>query len=151
MNRRSVSRSIVLCLSMIIAGALAGSTQQVQPLEPEWLQKMYAEGWQKVQEGVLQRDTGGKQYETFGYGAEGLRWILQGYELQLSRLEEKNSQSPNVQLAMVIVQLEGEIAQLNETLLEFSGVNTRYLRVVNPNGLVGMPEIVVYGTPVTTP
>jgi hypothetical protein len=117
-NRRSVSRSAVLCLSMMIAGALAVPAQQVQPLEPEWLRQMYEQGWQKVQEGVLQRDTGGGQYETFGYGAEGLQWILQGYEQQVSRLEEKHGQSPNVQLAMVIVQLEGEIAQLNETLLE---------------------------------
>lgn len=33
---------------------------------------------------------------------------------------------------------------VDDPLLEFSGVTTRYLRVVNPNGQVSMPEIVVY-------
>ena len=89
MNRRSVSRPIALCLSMMITSALASSAQQVQALEPEWLTQMYEQGWQKVQEGVLQRDTGGGQLETFGYGSEGLQWIVQGYEQQVRDLEEK--------------------------------------------------------------
>ena len=33
---------------------------------------------------------------------------------------------------------------VDDPAMEFSGVTTRYLRVVNPTGLLGMPEIVVY-------
>jgi poly(3-hydroxybutyrate) depolymerase len=39
---------------------------------------------------------------------------------------------------------------VDDPALEFSGVTTRYLRVVNPSGLLGMPEIVIYGEPVGT-
>ena len=33
---------------------------------------------------------------------------------------------------------------VDDPAMEYSGVTTRYLRVVNPSGLLGMPEIVVY-------
>ena len=122
MKGKLLSLPIVLCLSLIIPGARAGSAQQVQPLEPEWLRQMYEQGWQKVQEGVLQRDTGGGQYETFGYGSEGLQWIVQGHERQVTLLEEKYSQSPTVNLALAIAELKGEITRLNETLAEAPSV-----------------------------
>jgi hypothetical protein len=115
-KRRSLSLSLVLCISLMIAGARTGTSQQVQPLEPEWLRQMYEEGWHKVQEGVLQRDTGGGQLETFGYGSEGLQWIVQGYEQRVTLLEDKYSQSPTMSLALAIAQLKGEITRLNETL-----------------------------------
>jgi predicted esterase len=43
----------------------------------------------------------------------------------------------------------GSYRFVDDPTLEF-GVTTRYLRVVHPNGLAGMPELVVYGTPVST-
>lgn len=108
MKGRVLSLSIVLCLSIVIAGA----AQQVQPVDPEWLQQMYAEGWQSVQKGVLQRDTGGGKYETFGYGAEGLQWIGQGYRQQVEDLKSRYEASPSEELAQAIDQLEGEILRL---------------------------------------
>ncbi|HET9225342.1 MAG TPA: hypothetical protein VFR31_01630, partial [Thermoanaerobaculia bacterium] len=33
---------------------------------------------------------------------------------------------------------------IDDPTMEYSGVTTRYLRVVNPTGFLGMPEIVVY-------
>jgi poly(3-hydroxybutyrate) depolymerase len=39
---------------------------------------------------------------------------------------------------------------VDDPTLEYSGVTTRYLRVVNPTGFLGMPEIVVYATSVAT-
>src|SRR5215213_1180634 len=97
---------------MISAGARAGSAQQVQPLEPEWLRQMYAEGWQKVQEGVLQRDTGGGEFETFSYGAEGMQWVAQRYEQQVTGLKSQYDASPSEGLAELIDHLEGEILRL---------------------------------------
>lgn len=104
--------SAIFCLALIVTGALAGSAQQVQPLEPEWLRQMYAEGWQKVQEGVLQRDTGGGEYETFTYGAEGLQWVAQSYRQQVSRFESMYNASPDEDLAELIDHLKGEILRL---------------------------------------
>lgn len=114
-NRFSLAVSpCLLMILLMITGARAGSAQQVQPLDPEWLQKMYAEGWRKVQEGVLQRDVGKEQVETFGYGAEGLQWVVQGYEKQVALLEEKLEQSPTASLFLAIVRLKGEIDRLSE-------------------------------------
>jgi hypothetical protein len=110
-------KSKCVCLAMLVFLSLvlgkAGSAQELQPLEPEWLRQMYEEGWQKVQEGVLQRDTGGGKFETFGYGAEGLRWVVQGYEMQLSFFEGRYSEWPTAELAEAIAQLKGKIDRLN--------------------------------------
>ncbi|HJX27619.1 MAG TPA: hypothetical protein VJ885_06870 [Thermoanaerobaculia bacterium] len=108
--------SALLCLAIIGAGARPGSAQQVQPLEPEWLRQMYAEGWQKVQEGVLQRDTGGGEFERFSYGAEGLQWLVQRYEQQVADLRSRYDASPSEDLAELIEHLEGEILRREGTL-----------------------------------
>jgi hypothetical protein len=104
--------SALLCLAILSAGARAGSAQQLQPLEPEWLRQMYAEGWQKVQEGVLQRDTGWGEFETFSYGAEGLRWVVQRYEQQVADLKSRYDASPSEDLAELIGRFEGQILRL---------------------------------------
>lgn len=104
--------SVLLCLAIIGAGARAGSAQQVQPLEPEWLRQMYEEGWQKVQEGVLQRVTIEGELATFSYGAEGLQWVVQKHEQRLARLKSQYDASPSEGLADLIDHLEGEILRL---------------------------------------
>lgn len=100
----------------MILGARVGSAQEIQPLEPEWLRQMYAEGWQKVQEGVLQRDTGGGRFETFGYGAEGLQWTVQSYEQQVRFFEDKYEESPTNELLELIEQLRSKVDSLNVEL-----------------------------------
>src|SRR5688572_28293196 len=105
-----------LCLALMFTGARTGSAQQVQPLEPEWLRQMYSAGWQKVQEGVLQRDAGGGQPETFTYGAEGLQWVIGSLQQQVSLLESKYNASPDEDLADLIDQLKGEILRLEGDL-----------------------------------
>lgn len=106
----------LLCLAILSAGARAGFAQQVQPLEPEWLVQMYAEGWQKVQEGVLQRVSEGGKLETFGYGAEGMQWVAQRYEQQVAHLNSRYDASPSEDLAELIEQLEGQILRLEGTI-----------------------------------
>lgn len=116
MKLRLLSMSLSLCLFMMIIGSSASSAQEVQPLDPEWLMQMYEEGWHKVQEGVLQRDTGGARLETFGYGEEGLQWLMQGYERQLTRLEEEYDASPSGDLAELISQIRERIDRLDGDL-----------------------------------
>jgi len=100
----------------MIFGALAGSAQQVDPLEPEWLRQMYAQGWEKAEEGVLRRDAGEGKFETFSYGAEGLQWVIEGYEQQLGFLEDKYTEAPSEDLAGLIEKVQGEIDALSEDL-----------------------------------
>lgn len=114
MKLRSLFVVLSFCLFTMILGARAGSAQQVQPLEPEWLQQMYTEGWEKVQEGVLRRDTGGGEFETFGYGAEGLQWVIEGYARDLAFLEERYNEAPSEDLAGLIEKVQGEIDELSE-------------------------------------
>jgi hypothetical protein len=111
-----LSVSAVLCLAMMITGARAGSAQELQPLEPEWLRQMYAEGWQKVQEGVLQRETGEGQPETFTYGAEGTQWVIGNLQQQVSLLESRYNEYPDEDLADLIDEMKGEILRLEASI-----------------------------------
>lgn len=115
MDLKKSSVFALFCLAIISAGARAGSAQQVQPLEPEWLVQMYAEGWQKLQEGVLQKVTEGGKLETFSYGAEGMQWMVQKYEQQVAYLKSQYDASPSADLAELIDQLEGQILRLEGT------------------------------------
>lgn len=116
MKLKLLSLSAVLCLSILFIGARVAAAQEVQPLEPEWLRQMYEEGWQKLQEGVLQRETGEGQFETFTYGEEGWRWLVQSYESRVADLRSRQEASPSAELDQVIDQIEGEIARLNQSL-----------------------------------
>lgn len=125
MNLKKSLVSVLLGLAIIsAAGARAGFAQEVQPLEPEWLRQMYAEGWQKVQEGVLQRDTGGGALETFSYGEEGLRWVVQGYEQQVADLKSRHDASPSEDLAELIDQMGDQILRLEETIASAPSVES---------------------------
>jgi hypothetical protein len=104
--------SALFCFVIISVGARAGSAQEVQPLEPEWLRQRYAEGWQKVQEGVLRRVTEEGTLETFGYGAEGMQWVAQKYKQQAAGLKRRYDASPSEDLAELIDQLEDQVLRL---------------------------------------
>lgn len=123
MRTRLLSPTLALCLAIAMAGLSAGFAQQVQPLDPEWLQQMYADGWRKIQEGVLQRDTAGGSPETFSYGSEGLQWVLRGHQQRLDSLEERFDQAPSKRLLELIEQLKGELSRLNRALEEAPSVD----------------------------
>lgn len=116
MNLKKSLVFALLCLAVVSAGARAGSVQQLQPLEPEWLSQMYAEGWQKVQEGVLQRVSEEGKRETFSYGAEGMQWVVQRTEQRAAYLKSRYDASPSEDLAEMIEQLERQILRLEETI-----------------------------------
>jgi hypothetical protein len=113
------SKCVWLAMLMFLSLVLgkAGSAQELQPLEPAWLRQMYSEGWQKVQEGVLQRDTGGGRFETFGYGAEGFQWLIERYRQQLTYFEGKYDQGPSDELASLIDRLQEKINALQDNSL----------------------------------
>ncbi len=95
----------VLCLS--VASARPGLAQQLQPQEPELVQQMLADGWEKVADGVLQRGLGGSRVETFTYNQEGLRWMVQRLEGRVSFLENEYRTYPSPELARLIDELGG--------------------------------------------
>ena len=106
----------LLCLAILGAGARTGTAQRVQSLEPEWLRQMYADGWQKTQEGVLQKVAEGGKLATFSYGAEGMQWVVRRYERQVARLKSRYDVSPSEDLAELIDQLENQILRVEGTI-----------------------------------
>jgi hypothetical protein len=106
----------LFCLAIFSAGAHARPTRQVHPLEPAWLRQMYAEGWQKVQEGVLRRVAAEGKIETFSYGAEGMQWAAQSYKQQVADLKSRYDVSPSEDLAELIDQLEGQVLRVEATI-----------------------------------
>jgi hypothetical protein len=108
--------SAVVCLSMLTYAR--PGTAQLQPLntEPELVSQMLQEGWQKVAEGVLQRNGEGSQVETFTYGDEGLRWTARRLEGRLSHLQNEYSAHPDPKLAQVIESVKNELIQVDQNL-----------------------------------
>jgi hypothetical protein len=116
---RMLYLTAVLCVSILGIGSSTSQAQSLQPLqpqEPDWLIRMYEDGWQKVQEGVLQRGEGGSQVETFTYGEEGLRWTVARLEEQVSFLQSRYNNSPSEDLAKTIDWMRGEILAENARL-----------------------------------
>ncbi|HEY9421849.1 MAG TPA: hypothetical protein VIW92_10590 [Thermoanaerobaculia bacterium] len=106
----------LFCLAMMITGAQLGMAQLLEPQEPQWLTEMYEQGWQKVQEGVLQRSVGGSQVETFTYGEEGLRWTVESLKQQVNSLQQLYNQHPSEDLAQAIGRLQNQIGAANARL-----------------------------------
>ncbi|MFL6196945.1 MAG: hypothetical protein ACJ75H_22360 [Thermoanaerobaculia bacterium] len=114
-----------LCLAMIFLSAQLGSAQALQPLQPQepaWLTQMYAEGWHKVQEGVLQRTAEEGTLETFTYGEEGLRWTVESLKKQIYPLQLLYNEHPSQELAdnleILRNQLSVAMARLNSGQVE---------------------------------
>jgi len=109
----------LLCLSITFFGAPAVSAQALQPIQPQepaWLTRMYGEGWQKVQEGVLQRTSEEGQKETFTYGEQGLRYQVEKLKEQVNHFQQLYNQHPSLELGQAIDTLQTQIAAENERL-----------------------------------
>jgi len=108
--------SALICLSMLTI-ARPGAAQ-LQPLntEPELVSQMLQEGWQKVAEGVLQRNGEGSQVETFTYGEEGLRWTARRLEVRLSHFQSEYDAHPDPKLAAVIESVKNELVEVDQNL-----------------------------------
>jgi hypothetical protein len=106
---RLFSMCAVFCLAMVITGAQLGMAQLLVPQDPQWLLDMYEQGWQKVQEGVLQRSVGEGQIETFTYGEEGLRWTAESLKKRIVNLQHTYDQYPSQELADVLTSLRSQL------------------------------------------
>jgi hypothetical protein len=99
---------VLFCLVITITGAQVGMAQLLELQEPQWLTEMYQQGWQKVQEGVLQRSAGG-QIETFTYGEEGLQWTVESLKRQVIALQQVYDQKPSPELAESLASLRNQL------------------------------------------
>ncbi|HEV2855152.1 MAG TPA: carbohydrate-binding protein [Thermoanaerobaculia bacterium] len=108
--------SISAAFCLMILCARSGSAQALATPEPEWVSRMLEEGWQKLQEGVLQRNPGEGRVETFTYGEEGLRFLAQSLEARVSSLDREYAVHPSPELGRILTTLKGELAQADTSL-----------------------------------
>jgi hypothetical protein len=78
--------------------------------EPK-MERMYEEGWQTVQEGVLQRDLGEGRVETYTYGEPGRRWMAKRLAQRIASLEREYRSYPSDRLAAILARLKAELRQ----------------------------------------
>lgn len=102
-----------LCLySLILPRA---SAQMPMAAEPQ-MERMFEEGWQTVDEGVLQRDLGEGRVETYTYGEQGRRWTARRLAERIAALEREHRAHPSDELAAILARLKGELRQTEQAL-----------------------------------
>ena len=81
MKFRFLATTAALCLStMNLPRASA---------QPQSMEGMLQEGWQTLQDGVLQRDLGEGRVEIYTYGEQGMRWRAQRLAERIGSLERE--------------------------------------------------------------
>jgi hypothetical protein len=116
---RSLTFAAVLCLSTIILPR--ASAQNLVAAEPQSMERMHEEGWQTVQEGVLQRDLGEGRVETYSFGEQGRRWRAQRLAERIASLEREYRSYPSERLAAILATLKGELRQSSQQAVEEDG------------------------------
>src|SRR5690349_18669231 len=113
MKRLTLLASLLSCLS-VFAGSSPSLAEDNATSDP--FERMIQEGWRVVTPGVLQRDLGPGKVETFGLGAEGLRFKLQEMRKQLAFLRSEARTNPTPELRNSIRSYRTQIAQVKKAL-----------------------------------
>lgn len=109
--------SAALCLATLTLPR--ASAQMAMAAEPQ-IELMSEEGWQTVQEGVLQRDLGEGRVETYSYGAEGLRWNAQRLAERIASLEREYRTHPSDRLAAILAALKSDLRRTSQSVKKSS-------------------------------
>src|SRR3954468_19396390 len=73
---KKLSVCLLLCLS-IVASTHPGVAQDEKSRSNDPIAQMQRDGWKIVKDGVLQRERGAGQIESFVFGVPGFQWKLQ--------------------------------------------------------------------------
>lgn len=113
MKSRFLTFGAALCLSALILPR--ASAQMTMAAEPQ-MESLFEEGWEIVQEGVLQRDLGEGRVETYTYGEQGRRWTAQRLATRIGTLEREYRSYPSDELAAILKRLKAELRQSEKGL-----------------------------------
>jgi hypothetical protein len=112
-----------LCLAFLMLGlALVGGTRLglAQDLQEKTsddaIASMLRDGWTIKQDGVLQRDRGPHQTETFVFGSAGFTWKLQDLQNQLRKLRQAYLANPTPELRKAILNHRKAIANTQKII-----------------------------------
>lgn len=117
MLKKLLFTALVLCLSLfgITSPSFAARADGETPVV-DTLAKLEREGWKPLTEGVLQRQKGGNKVETFAYGPEGMKWVLQELEGRYIEMTDAYKAEPTRKLRQSIRKLRGTIEGIREGL-----------------------------------
>ena len=101
----------------IVGGTRLGLAQDLQEkTSDDVIASMLRQGWKIKQDGVLQRDRGPHQTETFVFGSAGFTWKLQDLQKQLANLRQAYAANPRPSLRKVILGHRKEIASTQKMI-----------------------------------
>ena len=101
----------------IAGGTRLGFAQDLQEKSSDdVIASMLRQGWKIKQDGVLQRDRGPHQTETFVFGSAGFTWKLQDLQKQLANLRQAYAANPRPSLRKVILGHRKEIASTQKMI-----------------------------------
>lgn len=107
--------SLLLFLS-VIGTAHLSAAQETKARSNDPISQLLRQGWKIVQDGVLQRDRGAGQVETFVFGAAGFTWKLQDLQSQLRNLRLAYQVDPTPELRKTILNHRQEIANTQKLI-----------------------------------
>jgi hypothetical protein len=115
MLKKQLVASLLLFLSMIGTAHLSVA-QETKARSSDPITQLLRQGWKIVQDGVLQRDRGAGQVETFVFGAAGFTWKLQDLQNQLHNLRLAYQVDPTPELRKTILSHRQEIANTQKLI-----------------------------------
>jgi hypothetical protein len=80
------------------------------------IESLEKEGWEQVSPGVMQRTLEGDKVETFGFGAEGLRFKIRDMKEHLAFLRKEHARQPSPELRRAIRAHRAEILRVQAAL-----------------------------------
>lgn len=115
MLKKQLVACLLLCLSIVVS-AHPGLAQDAKARSNDPVAQMLRNGWKIVQDGVLQREHGANQVETFVFGAPGFIWKLQDLQGQLRNLRLAYQVNPTPELRKTILNHRQEIANTQKMI-----------------------------------
>lgn len=115
MLKKQLIACLLLFLSMIGTAHLS-LAQDTKAGSSDPIAQLLRQGWKIVQDGVLQRDRGTHQVETFVFGAAGFTWKLQDLQGQLHNLRLAYQVTPTPELRKTILNHRQEIANTQKLI-----------------------------------
>jgi hypothetical protein len=112
--RKQLFVCLLLCLSLVVSAY--PSLAQDKGSSNDQIVQLQREGWRIVQDGVLQRDRGANQVETYVFGAPGFVWKLQDLQNQLRNLRAAFLADPTPELRKAIQNHRQEIANTQKLI-----------------------------------
>jgi hypothetical protein len=122
--------AFLLLLLSLIGTAHLSLAQDTKARSNDPISQLLRQGWKIVQDGVLQRDRGVGQVETFVFGAAGFTWKLQDLQNQLRNLRLAYQVDPTPELRKTILSHRQEIANTQ-----------KLIALAQAAGAIGVPPV----------